>query len=341
MPEAGKKRWLPVLWTVLTSGLIGYTFLIQWLELTRVMVGSIDHYIWDYLDNLLAAAAGVLGLYLLYRGLGRFPRVRRRVAAAAAAVLVVWSLITACRSLERWDTDLTESFRTADNGWESVDRREILWQLLGKSRFIGPAEDIYQYPEPETLTSRQGDLLRDALDERERIETALGRWETDFLLAELSLTYGWWVLLVYLGLVLGWTACVILFWRQLHRKHWLFYGTCVLLLLVRLWAPALNGLGLVLYPCDVTYGFTWQEGFPGGMLQLALTGLLLWRPESVPSVTGRECFRRLLLCDRILMGEDLPDPEETVLSEPAGNSGELPPTEENTLETSDNSALIS
>lgn len=308
------QRIFPVLYWVSAAALVAFSFLVQVLTMDRYLAGSYDHFLWRYADALICAFLALLALGGLYRFLGRFPRLRKRLVALATLLLIIWNLNLLGDTLSFYDRDMTEKMRTANGNLVTVRTDEAIWELYGHCRLFGEGTPLLRYPEPEELRWQQEGLRPYAIEERKRLNAVFSNWAQDCLFPMLSLYYGYWVGLLYLVPVLLWTVSVVAGWRRIPRSRSVLYLSCALPLGALIWGPLLGAAGLVRYnlgflftdiPCTF---LSWQALLWGGLLQMALLGCLLLLPEPQP---GLSLWQKLQLCDRILM-------EEAELSPDAG-----------------------
>ena len=156
-------------------------------------------------------------------------------------------------------------------------------------------------------------------------------WPEDLLFLRVSLRYGCGALTPYLLSALLWMACAALGWTQVRRGWRLLYASCIIPVALLLLGPVLDGFGIVRYPLflfdEIPCTASWNALFLGGLVQMALPGWILFRQEDTTEAKDG-LLTRLLLCDRILMGEltaaEFTDCESAICPLPGGIREDVP-----------------
>lgn len=195
--------------------------------------------------TLLEICGLLAGIRFLTRP-GRVLLVVRWILGAVVAALmlfVAWMLIFTA-------PDRVETYGT---GWwiGTVDKLEEEQRLWSVSHWAGRGDTYYEYEDSDAAEPAKSEKeameepYHSAVDERARADVAYRYYYSDTMLNVLSYIYGRWVWLVYLVIVIAWTAAgiwVFLQVRGLPTK--LLYFASWTLFTVVIWLPALNGCGL-------------------------------------------------------------------------------------------------
>lgn len=201
---------------------------------------------WVTIALTLVEICGLLVCIRLLSMSGKALLVARRILGAVAAVFmlfVAWMLtFTVPDQIETYGADW----------WiGQVDKLEEEQHLWSVSHWIGRGDAYYEYDDSiaavpaKSETEAMEEPYHSAVDERACAEVAYKYYYSDTMLNVLSYVYGRWVWLVYLAIVITWTAAGI--WvsfqvRGLPTK--LLYFASWTLFTVVIWLPALNGCGL-------------------------------------------------------------------------------------------------
>ena len=195
--------------------------------------------------TLLEICGLLAGIRFLTRP-GRVLLVVRWILGAVAAafmLFVAWMLIFVA----------PDQVETYGAGWwvGQVDKLEEEQHLWSVSHWIEKGDAYYEYDDSivavpsKSETEAMEEPYHSALDERARAEVAYAYYYSDTMLNVLSYMYGRWIWLVYLAIVITWTATGI--WEFFHvceLPSKLLYFASWTLFTVVIWLPALNGCGL-------------------------------------------------------------------------------------------------
>lgn len=138
-------------------------------------------------------------------------------------------------------------------GWwvGQVDKLEDEQRLWSLSHWIGQGEPYYEYDDAIVATPAEKEAeamaepYHSALDERVRAETVYQFYYSDTLLNVLSYSFGRWVWLIYLAIVVVWMVVGIRALSEVNKIPLkLLYLSSWLLFTAVVWLPALNTCGL-------------------------------------------------------------------------------------------------
>jgi len=259
-------------------------------------IGSV--FLWAGLLLTVIAGAGWLLRKKAY--FKRNTALSRRLPVLLGVLMLLWNLAAAADILGK---DYEENRTYIINREESLyTRKMVLHRAYGQMKLFGCSESFYTQPVEK--------LEREELWWR---ETLLWRWQNDAVLPMLSLHYGSWVLVLYWGVLLSWTAALFLGGRRLSGAKRLLYLSCALPLLLVLAGPGLDSLGLLHYITGSP--FLLSDGpvhLLPWLLRLGVMGLLLYDNARNPGKQELSFARKLACCERILLEQcPIPFPDGT------------------------------
>lgn len=251
----------------------------------------------SYFQHLVpSVAAGFLAYYLMVR-FRKGSKAGKAILTVFLILVFMWSVFMSVKFADVQFDDYYQD-ETYGNGWYFgwANRKEEAQYMLSKCHLVGHGDAYYQYsddlidPDVWIIDDLPQDV-QNAMVERDRAKIFRHfRW--DLLLPVLSYTYGFWIVILFAVITVGWCMAAIGAFGKL--KAWwekILYAVCGVLIAEQMIFPLLGGMGVIACLTPHPFSMDWQVTLLTVIPQLSVMFTLLKSscPKSNADVTsGRQ-----------------------------------------------------